>query len=388
MTRPTRQKLRAPEPQPVTFVELFFDLVFVFAVTQVTALTARHLDAVGVARSTVIFWLVWWAWTQFTWTLSPADTRHRAVQVLTLAITATAFVMAASIPDAFEDEGLWFAIPYVITRALGLGLQVRVDQERAGDEGISMTWIWVSFLGLLVVLTGGIVHDPARTWIWVAAIVIDLVAAGLSSRDAIWELDVEHFSERHGLFVIIALGESLIVAGSSVAAEERTAPLVWAAGGTLLVACLLWWTYFGQLKEDMESAFHGCEPERVGPTARDAYSLGHFPLIGGIIAFAIAVKDLMHHPNEPAPGSVVASLAVGVALFVGASAFACWRTTGRLLRVRLIALALTVLGVVAVSGLDPAWPLGVVALGLLVIVVVEELTEVDETEDEATAEFT
>jgi low temperature requirement protein LtrA len=383
-----RRTLHAPEPQAVTFVELFFDLVFVFAVTQVTALTARHLDAAGVARSTVIFWLIWWAWTQFTWTLSPADTRHRAVQVLTLAITATAFVMAASIPDAFEDEGLWFAIPYVITRALGLGLQVRIDQERADGEGISMTWIWVSVLGLLVVLAGGIVHDPARTWVWVAAIAIDLVAAGLSSRNAVWELDVEHFSERHGLFVIIALGESLIVAGSSVAAEERTAPLVLAAGGTLLVACLLWWSYFGQLKEDMEAAFHDVPPDQVGPTARDAYSLGHFPLIGGIIGFAIAVKELMHHPDEPGSGPVIASLAVGVALFVGASAFACWRTTGRLLRVRLVVLALTMLGVYLVAGADPAWPLAVVALGLLVIVLVEEATEVDESEDEATAEFT
>jgi low temperature requirement protein LtrA len=365
------QGLHSPEPQAVTFVELFFDLVFVFAVTQVTALAARHLDAPGVARSVIIFWLVWWAWTQFTWTLSPADTRHKAVQALTLAITATAFVMAASIPDAFESEGLWFAVPYAITRAMGLWLQVRVDQERADDEGISMSWIWVSGLGLLVVLAGGLVHDPARTWVWLAAIGVDLVAAGLSSRDAVWELDVEHFSERHGLFVIIALGESLIVAGSSVAAEERTAALIWAAGGTLLVTCLLWWTYFGQLKEDMEAAFHGCAPEKVGPTARDAYSLGHFPLIGGIIAFAIAVKDLMHHPDEPGSAQVIASLAVGVALFVGASAFACWRTTGRLLRTRLIVLALTVVGVVAVSGLDPAWPLGVVALGLLVIVVVE-----------------
>ena len=387
MPRSPRQ-LHAVEPQAVTFVELFFDLVFVFAVTQVTALAARHLDAPGVGRSIVIFWLVWWAWTQFTWTLSPADTRNRRVQVLTLAITATAFVMAASIPDAFQDEGLWFAVPYVITRALGLGLQVRIDQERA-DDRISMAWIWVSMLGLVVVLAGGIVHDPARTWLWVGAIVIDLVAAGLSSRDAIWELDVEHFSERHGLFVIIALGESLIVAGASVAAEERTGPLILAAGGTLLVSCLLWWTYFGRLKEEMEGAFHDVPPDQVGPVARDAYSLGHFPLIGGIIAFAIAVKEFMHHPNEPAPGPVIASLAVGVALFVGASAFACWRTTGRLLVVRLVVLALIVGGVVVVADADPAWPLAVVAAGLFAIVLVEEQTEEDRTEeDEASAEFT
>jgi low temperature requirement protein LtrA len=122
-------RLHAPEAQPVTFVELFFDLVFVFAVTQVTALTAENLDVGGVARSTVVFWLVWWAWTQFTWTLSPADTQHTVVRALTLVATAAAFVMASSITRAFEHEVLWFAVPYVLIRALGLGLQVRIDKE-------------------------------------------------------------------------------------------------------------------------------------------------------------------------------------------------------------------------------------------------------------------
>ncbi|HEX2576784.1 MAG TPA: low temperature requirement protein A, partial [Aquihabitans sp.] len=90
-----RMRLHAPQAQSVTFVELFFDLVFVFAVTQVTVLTAHHLDAAGVAQSGLIFWLIWWAWTQFTWTLNPADTQHTLVRALTLAATAAAFVMAA-----------------------------------------------------------------------------------------------------------------------------------------------------------------------------------------------------------------------------------------------------------------------------------------------------
>src|SRR5438128_6618724 len=144
MLRRMPARLHAPEAQPVTFVELFFDLVFVFAVTQVTALTADNLDAGGVARSTVVFWLIWWAWTQFTWTLSPADTQHTVVRALTLAATAAAFVMAASITRAFDQEALWFAVPYVLIRALGLGLQVRIDKEKAGAVGISMTWIAVS----------------------------------------------------------------------------------------------------------------------------------------------------------------------------------------------------------------------------------------------------
>ncbi len=388
MLRRMPTRLHAPDAQPVTFVELFFDLVFVFAVTQVTVLAAEHLDAGGVGRSIVIFWLIWWAWTQFTWTLSPADTQHTVVRALTLGATASAFVMAASITRAFGDEPLWFAVPYVLIRALGLGLQVRVDKEKAGDIGISMTWIAISTAGLAVVLGGALVDDPARTWVWVVAIAIDLVAAELSGRNAVWDLDPDHFSERHGLFVIIALGESLIVAGTSVATDERTGPLVLAAGGTLVVACLLWWTYFGHVKEAMEQAFARVPAERMGPTARDAYSLGHFPLIGGIIAFAVAVKDIVHHPDEPASGEVVASLAVGIALFVGASAFACWRTTGRLLVGRLVVVGLTIGAVALVADAEPVWPLAVVAVGLLVIVLIEELTASDrEPLGEATATF-
>src|SRR4029079_12809799 len=128
--RPTRRQFHAPGDQAVTFVELFFDLVFVFAVTQVTALTASHLSWSGVARSVLLFWLIWWAWTQFTWTLNPADTDHDFVRVLTLAATGIAFVMATSVTLAFHADVLWFVVPYIMVRLVGLALQVRIDLER------------------------------------------------------------------------------------------------------------------------------------------------------------------------------------------------------------------------------------------------------------------
>jgi low temperature requirement protein LtrA len=378
-------RLHAPEAQSVTFVELFFDLVFVFAVTQVTVLTVHHLDAGGVARSAVLFWLIWWAWTQFTWTLSPADTQHTAVRALTLAATATAFVMAASVPRAFEDDPLWFAVPYVVVRLLGLALQVRVDREQHehahadhdghhDDEGISMTWVWISLVGLGVVLLGGVVDVPGRTWVWVGAVAIDFAAASVAGNGAVWHLHTGHFSERHGLFVIIALGESLIVAGTAVAGDDRTADLVLTAGASLVVACLLWWTYFGWLKEALEERFAEATPEQVGALARDAYSLTHFPLIGGIIGFAVAVEEIVIHPDQPAEAAVVASLVVGVGLFITASAAAHLRLSGEVLWPRL-AITAGALGLaVAVSGGHPVWPLVVVAAGLLAVVIVEERT--------------
>ena len=129
-----RRGFRASEVQPVTYVELFFDLVFVFAVTQLTALTAHDLTAGGILRSVLLGWLIWWAWTQFTWTLNPADTTHPTVRVVTLTATAVALVMSASVLQAFTVDALWFALPYVVVRVLGMGLQIQVELERVGES--------------------------------------------------------------------------------------------------------------------------------------------------------------------------------------------------------------------------------------------------------------
>jgi low temperature requirement protein LtrA len=366
--------LHAPEEQPVTFVELFFDLVFVFAVTQITVLTAHHLDVSGVGRSVLLFWLIWWAWTQFTWTLSPADTQHSVVRVCVLVATAAAFVMAASVSRAFDEDALWFAVPYLIIRLLGMGVQVRIDRERDRETtGISMAWVMISTVGLIAVLAGALVDPPARNWVWLAAVVLDLLAAAASSRNAVWDLNARHFSERHGLFVIIALGESLIVAGTAVAGDERTGQLLATAGASIVVVSVLWWTYFGWLKEALEHGFVAADSAEIGAIARDAFSLTHFPLVCGVVGFAVAVEEMMLHPAAAASGSVIASLAGGVALFVGSSALAYWRIAGRVLVPRLVILALTVVAVVLLAGAAPVWPLAATATGLLVIAIVERI---------------
>jgi low temperature requirement protein LtrA len=366
----------------VTFVELFFDLVFVFAVTQLTALTAHDLTIAGVGRSLVLFWLIWWAWTQFTWTLNPADTTHPIVRIVTLAATASAFVMAASVPRAFDDDPLWFAAPYLIVRALGLWLQVRVDLERVDDdEGGILRWASVSTLGLAIVLAGAFVDPSVRPVVWLAAIATDLLATQAAGGRT-WDVHPAHLSERHALFVIIALGESLIVAGTAVAADTRTAALAAAAGATILIACLLWWSYFGWLKEALEERFAAAKARQVGRLARDAYSLGHFPLLCGIIGFAVAVEEIVAHPDAPLAGEVVIALGAGISLFVGFSAFAYWRLARRILVVRLVVLAAMLALLVLVAGLPPLWPLGVVAVALVVIV----FSEAIHPEIEATGE--
>lgn len=365
-------RLHAPQPQPVTFVELFFDLVFVFAVTQVTVSTASNLSVANGLRSLLLFWLIWWAWTQFTWTLNPADTTHRLVQTVTLFATGAAFVMSASVPRAFADDALWFAIPYLVVRLLGLGLQVRISVEHSpADAAAVRRWASSSCLGLAAVLAGALMDPPVRNWLWLAAIALDLGAATFAGRGQVWDLSPAHISERHGLFVIIALGESLIVAGTAVAGDERTAELVTAGAASLLVAALLWWTYFDWLKEALEHQLARSEPAELGRLVRDAYSLAHFPLVFGIIGFAVAVEEIMVHPDEPAPRKVLVALAGGIVLFNWSTALSYWRLRGQVLVARLAVPAVVAVMVAAFPPWPPFLPLLTVAGGLLVLIALE-----------------
>jgi low temperature requirement protein LtrA len=372
MTDRARTRLHAPEAQGVTFVELFFDLVFVFAVTQVTALTAHNLTPDGVLRSLVLFWLIWWAWTQFTWTLNPADTTHVVVRVITLAATAAAFVMATTVSQAFLDDGVWFAIPYLVVRILGLSLQVLVEIERTDDLRAAGIWRWagVSGIGLALVLLGALADPSIRPLIWVLAILTDLLATQ-AARGRTWDIHVGHIAERHALFVIIALGESLIVAGTAVAAQERTVALAADSALALLIACLLWWTYFGWFKEGLEEQVGDAAPRDVGVRVRDAYSLGHFPMLSGIIGFAVGIEEIVAHPGDPLHTEVLIALGSGVALFVGFSAIVYWRISGAILVARVVAVFVIAAGLVLVGSLPPAWPLAVVAIALTVVVVWE-----------------
>jgi low temperature requirement protein LtrA len=377
MSGRTGAGVRATAPQGVAFVELFFDLVFVFAVTQLTVMVAHDLTISGVLHALLVGWLIWWAWTQFTWTLNPADTTHDRVRVITLAATGAAFIMAASVPRAWGDEALWFALPYLAVRVLGLMLQVLVELERQGaDHRAVYRWAGASLVGLVLVLAGALAEPGLRNILWLAAIAADLAAATLAGRGASWDLDPGHLAERHGLIVIIALGESLIVAGAAVADAPISRDLILAVGASVIVACLLWWTYFGWLKESLEHRFARVPAAQVGAAARDAFSFAHFPLIGGIVGFAVAVEETVAHPSDPMSVSVLAALAVGILLYLASACLALLRLGGPFLRDRMIILAglLVVLVLVGALSPPPFVPLGLAAVGLLVIIVVETLS--------------
>lgn len=312
--------LISPHDQRATFIELFFDLVFVFSVTQVVVLLHDGLTWGRAAEATLVFWIVWWAWTQFTWALNAANTDHPRVQLGTLLATAVAFFMAVSVPGAFGDRALWFAIPYVIVRGIGL-------------------------------------------------VVYDWVAEDDEHRRAIRMFAMASIS---GLIMIIALGESLIVAAAGLAGVSLTVDVVTVAALAVVLTCGLWWTYFPYLRPALEHAMAGAPGDRQAGLARDAYSFWHFPLLCGVIGIAAGIEEAILHPGDPLPADWRAALALGLFLFFLGSGLATWRAMGKTPTARL-AIGVLIAGLVYGFGaLPPAASLGNAIVGIAAIAMVEQ----------------
>jgi low temperature requirement protein LtrA len=370
----TRRPITTTEDQSTTFIELFFDLVFVYAVTQTVSLVHQELSWVGVTHAVIVFWLVWWAWTQFTWALNSADTTHPAVEAVMLAATAIAFLMAVTIPDAFGDAGGWFAATYLAVRVVGLGLYGRVAWDDVAKRAAVRRFALLSAGGLAAVAGGGVVGGDARAWWWAAAVLLDVVAAVAAGAAEGWDVRPDHFSERHGLFVIIALGESLIVAGAGLTGAERTTQTVAVAILAVGVTCGLWWSYFVTAKPLLDDAIRQRNQADRTHLARDVYSIGHFVVVFGVVLLAVAVEEAVAHPHQALPAGGSLALAGGVVLFVGGTAAALRRSGTALSGRRLVILAAVAAGVWLTHGAPVTWSLLVVALGLLLLGAAERAT--------------
>lgn len=369
---PSKPPLTSPEDQSATFVELFFDLVFVYSVTQVVRLLHHDFGWHSAGQAVLVFWLVWWAWTQFTWTLNSANTEHTHVQFWTLAATATAFFMAMALPDAFHGGGLAFAVPYVVVKSIGHGLHAWVSWGSPARRNAVKTFMALSIGGMAAVLAGGIAGQEAQYWLWGMAILLDVIAAAVGAHMDGWEIYPEHFAERHGLFVIIALGETLIVTASGLAGEAWTAHTCAIAILAVAVTCALWWTYFPRSKPRLEAALASYKGMQQSTMARDAFSLMHFPMMCGVIAYAAAVEETAAHPGEPIGGTARVALALGLLLFVGGMAGAMWRATCGKLLPRVVIVAATAGVIVALEGVDPLVTLGAAFAGIAAIGAIEQ----------------
>ena len=301
------------EDKTVLPLELFFDLVFVLGITLTVALVEDGHDARALWRASLVLAMLWWGWSQFTWTansidLSPTRTRH----AISVAMGA-ALIMAVSVPTAFGDGGVWLVAGYIAVRATGVWLHL---SETTDPETLASARLFasVSWVGPLVFLLGAFVEPPGRSWIWLVAFLLEVGAAAIGG-GAAWRIRAGHFAERHGLIYIIALGEGIVAIG--IIATDRPLDSVLAFTMLLAVAgaVVLWWSYFDRFAETVESALRTAGDSQ-GAIARDAYSFGHYPMIAGVVLFAAAASEIVLHPGDPLSAftRLLVALAVGLAM--------------------------------------------------------------------------
>ena len=351
-----------------TSIELFWDLVFVFAVTQVTALLSHDLGWAGLGRALLALALIWWAWSAFVWATNAQDPDAPVFRAVLLFATALIFIVGLALPHAFGRDGILFAVTYAGVRFLHLGLYV--DASRRGNAslaaiaGFSVTVA----IGMALLVVGSFLHDGTRVALWAAAAVIDYAGPAWLTRERLRGLQrvaVAHFAERYSLFVIICLGESIVGIGIGASGRRLDVEVVAAVALALLIAIGLWWTYF-----DEERLRTHDDPVLA---AADGYSYLHLLLVAGIIVFAVGAKHAVANGSDPLSAAARLTLCGGVALYlVGHAAFRL-RMVGETSIAKLGAAAACLL-VFGVAGSWPAWlAAGAVCAVLAALVVAEGL---------------
>lgn len=305
----------AEEERKTSYLELFFDLVFVFAFTQVTALILEDTSLAGFARAALVLALVWWAWSAYTWMTNAIDVESSVTRLMVFAAVATGFFMALAVPDAYQDGGVWFAVAYFVVRILNSALFSWGVRDDPGNLRATFRLAPWFLAAAFVALAGGFVDSDLRPWIWLASLAIDVLGT-LTVARAEWRISPSHFAERYALIVIIALGESVVAIGIGTAGLERDATYALSVVVAITGVVALWWAYFDFTAVAAERALRGASPERRGPLARDVFTYFHYPVVLGIIFYAVAAKKTLEHPLDPLSRAGRWALGLGIAFFL------------------------------------------------------------------------
>ena len=326
--------------QQVAPLELFFDLVFVFAFTQVTSLMSEHPTWEGLAQGMLVMAAVWWAWTAYAWLTNTLNTDEGLVRLSIFAVMATMLVASLAVPVAFGDDGVLFGVAYLIVRLLHL---VVYAQGSHGDRTlIAQIWRFApsSILGPVAIIVAGTVDDTtARMLIWLGALGVDYGGAVLAGMEG-WRVSPGHFAERHGLIVIIALGESIVATGLGLSGVELGAPEIAGAVLGTVIAAGMWWTYFDVVAKVAEQMLRQARGVAQVVLARDSYSYLHLPMVAGIVLVALGVKKALGHVEDPLKTVPAFALCAGPALYLLAHVAFRWRNRHTLARRRIVVAAL------------------------------------------------
>jgi low temperature requirement protein LtrA len=375
-----RPGLRRPADieQRTTALELFYDLVFVFAVTQVSHHLLDDLTWRGAGQSALLLLVVWWSWNYTTWVTNELDPESPVVRLLMIALMLASLVMAAAMPEAFGSEAGLFVAAYL---AIQIGRHAFLTYVAAEARTLERAragriLVWFVFAGVFWV-AGALADGTARTLLWIVALAIDYgaplalfrVPGAPSVTEDAWHVSTAHFSERFGLFVIIALGESIVLTGSTISSADLDAATIAAFATAFLITAALWWLYFTYVVRIAERRLElATNRTRM---ARDAYTYLHVVFVAGIIVSAVGDELVIAHPSESLAGAEVATVAAGPAIYLLAHALFRLRLTGTVSWKRLAGAAGCGVAGVLAAGAD-ALVLAVLVFAVLAAVIGSE----------------
>ncbi|ABD08404.1 low termperature growth protein [Rhodopseudomonas palustris HaA2] len=316
-------RVRRPhEHSRVTYVELFFDLVFVFAVTQVSHFLLGHVTPVGALQALILMSAIWWVWVYTSWITNWLDPELTRVRLMLFALMSAGLLLSTSIPRAFESRGLAFALAFVAMQ-VGRSAFAFLSTPKAEPLRINFFRItsWLCVSGVFWI-AGGLLDGPARIALWMIALAIEYAGpvAGFyvpwigASTTQDWSVEGGHMAERCALFIIIALGESIVVTGATFAGIEWTVTTFAAFGSTLIGAIAMWWIYFHiGVHLGSEKISQSSDPGRL---ARLAYTYIHLPIVAGIVVTAVSDEQVLAHPSGHADIKVTLTTIGGPLLFL------------------------------------------------------------------------
>ena len=297
-------------------LELFFDLVFVFAVTQVTALMSHNPTWEGLGQGLLVLIALWWAWGAYAWLTNYIAADEGVERVLMFAAMGAMLIAALAVPHAFDDDALIFGLAYAAARWLHIFIWAEANEDSTVGQAVVRLGL-TALPGTSLLVIAGLVDDGTlRALLWIVGLSIDYAGPyvfGVSG----FRVSPGHFAERFSLIVIIALGESIVAIGAGVTGELDAGLLVAALLG-LTVACGLWWAYFDVDAVVAERRFRRMRPDLRVRVARDSYSYLHLPMIAGIVLVALGVKKTTGHVDKPLDTVPAVALLGGIALYYAA----------------------------------------------------------------------
>jgi low temperature requirement protein LtrA len=307
--------------QQVTPLELFFDLVFVFAITQVTGFVSADATWTRLIEGLAILAALWFAWESYVWLANSAASDEGAVRVVLLFAMGALLIVSLAVPRAFGDDGLVFGVAYFVVRAAHICAYLIVARGDEQLRGVVVRLATTVLPGAALLVVAGALDGTAQALCWVGALAIDyggLMVRGVEG----WRVAAKHFAERHGLIIIIALGESIVALGVGAGGLELDAGLIAAALLGIAIASAMWWAYFDLVALVAERRLRTAPRDEQVRIARDSFTYLHLPMVAGIIVFALGVKKTLAHVDHELDTVPAVALCGGAALyFLALSAF-------------------------------------------------------------------